>query len=216
MKNSILSFMVMLFWGGLFVVCYADDPDMDAIMNANAMKAVSNVRHDRWVFETVGTSFQVYMFARKSAHPINNLIIKVGAGPDNLFPSTTSYGNCISYGCAANQDVQISIRNSSNDVFPAGGWDADDYCHVKVLGFPGFDKTGISTIPSGLWLGWEDARNHTNPYDYNDFCIVLVGCRAMFLNRDPVFDNTWTRTEQKPHNINMPNRIMNRKIEDKY
>jgi hypothetical protein len=226
MKTRIVLLAMAFFSGLLFVPVHAGiTDDMDAIMNANASVAASNnnTQHARWLFETTGTSVKVYMFARKATH-VNTMNIRVGAGAVNTFPSATSYGQSISYGCAAGQAVQISIRNSSNDVFPSDNWDADGYGHFKVLNFPGFDiKSGgnTMTIPPGIWLGMEDSRNHAGAtfYDYNDFCVVLVGCKAKFRARVPNPDPanvTWDDKVQELRLINTVNGILDRTIENKY
>jgi hypothetical protein len=212
MKNPILTIGVVLFFGQLFVAS-GQDADMDAIRTANAQINSTNVPHSRWEFETVGNTIRVYMFAQNTANPPNILHIRVGAGGDNTFPSNTNYGDFISIGCAAGQTVQISLENAFNDIFQAWNFGTDGFCHVLVREFPGYDKTGMS-IPPGLWLGWEDARDHTNPFDYNNFCVVLTGCKARFVTSLPC--GGWGTTYQNPPLINMGNRIIDKKIENKY
>lgn len=110
------------------------------------------------------------------------------------------------------------MKNAFNDSFPAWNFLAvanEDFCHVKVLGFPGYDK-GTINIPPGLWLGWEDARNHSTPFDYNNFCVILTGCNAEFVSRNPRDDAVWDTVVQNPHLINMGNRIIGKIIENKY
>ena len=199
--------------------------DMDAIMNANASVSASNVKHAKWLFETTGTSVKVYMFAKKSSHSTNTMNIKVGTGSTYAFSSTTSYGQSISIGSTPGQSVQISIRNSSGDVFPSDNWDSDGYGHFKVLNFPGFDtREGGTTmlVPPGIWLGMEDSRNHSGGawYDYNDFCVVVVGCKAKFRVRVPTPPSVTTVTyddkDQQSRLVNMVNGILIRKVEDQY
>jgi hypothetical protein len=235
MKTSIVIVVMALFSGLLFVPAQAAiTDDMDAIMNANASLAASNnnTQHARWLFQTTGTSVKVYLFARKSTHGTNIMNIKIGTGATTTFSSAQSYGQSISYGCSAGQAVQISIRNSSGDVFPSDNWDGDGYGHFKVLNFPGFDiKSGgtTMTIPSGIWLGMEDSRNHSGAtfYDYNDFCVVLVGCNAIFRARVPVANEalvptppappiTWDNNGRTSRFTTMVNGILSRSAEDKY
>jgi|WetSurMetagenome_2_1015567.scaffolds.fasta_scaffold35486_1 hypothetical protein len=231
MKNMIALFAATLFLSRFAVPCHAAiSDDMDAIMYANASPAASNERHARWVFETSGTSVKVYMFARKSGHSTSTLNIQVGSGTVNAFPSTNSYSQSISIGCSTGQSVLISIRINAGNVFPSDNWDADEYGHFKVLNISGFDiKSGANTmtIPPGLWLGMEDSPNHTGvTYDYNDFCVVLVGCKAKFQVRVPVANQplvptppatvTWDNKDQSSRFINMVNGILSRSAEDKY
>ena len=77
------------------------------------------------------------------------------------------------------------------------------------------------TIPPGIWLGMEDSRNHAGAtfYDYNDFCVVLVGCKAIFRARVPNPDPanvTWDDRVQELRLINMVNGILDRTVENKY
>jgi hypothetical protein len=231
MKNMIILFVAILFSSRLAVPCHAAiTDDMDAIMNANASPAASNELHARWVFQTTGTSVKVYMFARKTGHATSTLNIQVGAGAVNAFQSTNSYGQSITIGCTPNQNVQISIRINAATVVTSDNWDATEYGHFKVLNFPGFDiKSGASTmtIPPGLWLGMEDSPNHTGvTFDYNDFCVVIVGCTASFRARVPKANEplvptppatiTWDNNGRTTRLTTMVNGILSRSAEDKY
>lgn len=196
----------------LFLASHAGDPDLDALMWANGTTN-GNVKHARWMFTSLSNIVTVHMVAQHSASPHNTLYIRVGGGALNTLSSAAGPGSSISINCASNQPVRIYMKNSFSDSFPCWDTAADGYCHVKVLGFPGFDKTG-SSVPSGLWLGWEDARNHASAFDYNNMCVVLTGCQAKFITRNPVFDAQWDTVVQNPRPINLANRIISRTIED--
>jgi hypothetical protein len=214
MKQPIAAGLILLFLGMLY-----GDADLDAIMKVNANSSSSNVPHAKWVFSSIATTIKLYMVAQKTANPNNTIYIRVGsftATPYSL-SSTASAGSSISISCAMNQKVFIYIKNKFGDSMPAWDTARDGFCRLKVLSFPGYEKTGIS-IPPGLWLGWDDTTNTvgTKTYDYNNFCAVLTGCQAKFVVRNCSDNTKWDTAVQNPRYIRMAGRVIERNIENKY
>ena len=212
----LLFLVVLLFSSQLFTILGGDD-DLEAIRKANARKNGSASPHYRWQFVTDGGSVKVYMFAKSTAKT-DVVHIKV-AGTEDSISSGASQGSFKDFGSpAANQAVTIYMTDNSGNTFPCTTCRdtfSDGYSHVKVVGFPGYDKPGFH-FPSGLWLGWEDATNTPVNYNFADFCIILTGCKANFVVRDPRNpNNVWNNYPQYPNNYIITNRIISRTIEDK-
>jgi hypothetical protein len=215
MKKTIPALIILLFLGLLY-----GDADLDAIMKVNASLPASNVPHAKWVFTATGSDVKVYMIGQKTANSPNTIFIRVDSAAATTiatFTSTKNAGESITISGVTNRKIFISMRNRAGAIFPAWDTASDGYGRVKVLGFPGYEKPGFS-IPSGLWLGWEDTTNTTahRPYDYSNFCVVLTGCQAKFVVRNCSNDAVWDTSVQVPRNIRMTSRIIDRTVENKY
>jgi hypothetical protein len=218
MKKLILTINIMPLFIGmlllssqLFVAFGTDADDLNAIRTANASRPGSASPHYRWVFESVSGPFRLYLFARNTA---NNDILHVRVNnvdatvlPNN--PRSNDAPSTTAYTVNANVGDRVDIFMTSGiNTFNAWDWDANGYCHVKVVGFPGYDNPTYQ-FPPGLWLGWEDDPNNFGAFDYTDFCVILTGCKARFMVRDPRDpNNVWNTYTQNPNNYIIPNRII--------
>jgi len=222
-KNLIITMGVILTLGQPYIAAGADneDVDMNAIMNANSKLSGSQVRMNKWIFVTDGVTdggnVSGFMFAKETSNSDTlKISIKNSSGTTLLGTrpcSDAGWGTKWSLGNHPFGDTVIfEMKTIEHNSFRNDDTASDGFCHVMVMDFPGYNKTG-KNIPSGMWLGWEDWMGVHD--DYNDFCFILRGCNGLAVTNRP--DGTIDRVPIKPRLINPAgNRILSWRQENKY